>query len=57
MSATAHAHVLGLSQHRRVRLLGTIGAIGASVVLGAITSLYVAPEFVVTVANQLWSCF
>ena len=57
MSELAYARVSGLSRQRGVRLLGAIGAIGASVVLGAITSLYVAPEFVVTVANQLWSCF
>lgn len=34
-----------------------VGAAGAALLLLAITGLYLEPGFVVSVANQLWSCF
>ena len=38
-------------------LLKTLVWIGASLVLLAVFAMYTRPEFLVTLADQVWSCF
>lgn len=43
---------------RESRWLGRlVWASGAGGLLAAVTALYLEPGFVMTVANQLWTCF
>jgi|694.fasta_scaffold62312_5 hypothetical protein len=42
---------------RRRLLVRMVAAAALALALFAITSAYLEPGFVVTVANQLWTCF
>lgn len=42
-----------MKTHRRTALLYS----AAIVVLAAVFALYTRPDFLVTLANQLWACF
>ena len=39
------------------RGLKRLTGLGMAVVLGSVFSLYVHPQFMVTVAQQVWACF
>lgn len=38
-------------------LAATLGCVGAAAALGAVFLLYLRPDFVLTLAGQLWACF
>lgn len=46
-----------IGSSRRRLLVRMAGAAALALALLAITSAYLEPGFVVTVANQLWACF
>ena len=43
--------------HKPGLLFKTFGWIGASLVLLAVFAMYTRPEFLVTLADHVWSCF
>ena len=42
---------------RPVRWQRALGAAGGAAALGGVFLLYLKPDFVVTLANQVWACF
>ena len=42
---------------RPVRWRPVLGAAVAAAALGGVFLLYMKPDFVVTLANQMWACF
>jgi len=46
-----------MSDGMRHRLVQTGWLAAAAVVLGAVFTLYTRPAFLVTLIDQLWSCF
>lgn len=35
----------------------SLSVVGVAVALGAVMSMYLQPEFMLTVAQQVWACF
>ena len=46
-----------MALRRPVRWQSLLGAAAGAAALGAVFVLYLKPEFVVTLANQVWACF
>ena len=42
---------------RPVRWPRALGAAGSAAALGGVFLLYLKPDFVITLANQVWACF
>lgn len=51
---TSQTRMIHHPRHRMLRLLGYAGAMG---VLLLVFSLHLEPDFMVTLAQQVWACF
>ena len=46
-----------MSPARRSLTLRLVFGLAAIAVLGSVFALYIEPEFVIALANQVWACF